>query len=147
MCLHVFKPDTTILPFSCKTFHSLRLHVITSHLSMPGETRPFRAPALPRSFDYINTLICTYYVPSLPSQRRWVFCLSAFTCSLCDGGVTVAWSCYESTSLLNGVMTFPNLGCVCVGGRGYPGFKSCFNNTPAKTGPISHRHQKEINCI
>lgn len=79
--LHPFKLGTTILPF-----RGLGLHVVTSHLSTPGEARPFRAPALPRSFDYINTLICTYYVPSARSERSRVFCLSAFACSsFCDG--------------------------------------------------------------
>lgn len=114
-------PRSSVL---CKACRSRRIYVVTSHLSMPGEAQPFRAPALPRLFDYINTLICTYYVPSLPSERRRVFCLSSFTCSLCDG------SCQWCAELLWKHVTFE---CCDEISKPWvhPRFKGRFHNTLA----------------
>lgn len=73
-----------------------------------------RALALPRSCDYINTLICAYYVSWPRSERCRLFCLSSFTCSFCDGSC----QCGAVMKLCHFWMVqwkFPTLGvCVCV---------------------------------
>lgn len=117
--------------FLCKTCRSLRIYVVTSHLSMPGEARPFRAPAFPRLFDYINTLICTYYVPSLPSERRRVFCLSSFYMKPLRWHVSVMCRAVMKGRRFWMVRwRFQTLGA-CVQGRGHPRFKGRFHDTPA----------------
>lgn len=112
-CPHPFKPSTRVLPSRVASTAS-RMDVITPHRSMPGEARPFRAPARPRLFDYINTLMCAFYVPWPWSECRQVFCLSSFICRLCDGSCQCR--AVQSVPLFNGAMKIPNFGCVCWGG-------------------------------